>query len=154
VYPLLSWSGVMDTLDQHGFNLQVKRSYPGSKIRLAVDPVACAGRHKYELRVDVELGTFLSIPLLAFCSHTHTLLLLGISVIASDQTGLLYACYALVQLLSLHSNVIRNGGVTTLSVPSVRIIDYPDVANRGNKKILFYPPPPPPQLNKVIIKKY
>ena len=110
IYPLLSWSGLMDTMDAHGISIQVKRSYMGSKIRLCVDPVACAGRHKYELRVCPELG---------------------IVITASDQTGLLYGNYALVQLLTLHTDVVKNKGVTTLSVPSVSIIDYPDVANRG-----------------------
>ena len=36
-----------------------------------------------------------------------------------------------MQLLSLHTDVEKSSGVTTLSVPSVSIIDYPDVANRG-----------------------
>lgn len=45
--------------------------------------------------------------------------------------GLLYATNALVQLITLHSDVSRHDGVTSISLPAVSIIDYPDVANRG-----------------------
>jgi hypothetical protein len=110
VYPVLSWSGLMETIDSHGFTLQVKRSYAGSRLRMCVDAQACPGRHRYDLRVSSDVG---------------------ICIVASDTTGLLYSAYALVQLLTLHSDITQSSGVTTLSVPAVHIIDYPDTMNRG-----------------------
>ena len=110
VYPVLSWSGLIETMDLHGFTLQVKRSYSGSRLRMCVDQQACPGRHRYDMRVSPDIG---------------------ITITASDTTGLLYSAYALVQLLTLHSDIAKSSGVTTLSVPAVHIIDYPDTMNRG-----------------------
>lgn len=109
IYPLLTWSGLMDTLDRFGLNTQVKRSSAGAKIRLCVDNRIYPGRHRFEIQVNPE----------------------QISIIASDSAGLLYAVYTLVQLLQLHSDVSVSDGVTRLYIPSILLRDWPDIESRG-----------------------
>ena len=109
IFPLLTWSGLMDTLDRFGLVAQVKRSSPGARIRLCVDPNICPGRHRFEMDVGVEQA----------------------SITASDSTGLLYAVYTLVQLLELHSDVVTEDGITKLFVPPIAIKDWPDVESRA-----------------------
>ena len=109
IYPLLTWSGLMDTLDRFGLNTQVKRSSTGSKIRLCVDNRIYPGRHRFEIQVNPE----------------------QISIIASDSAGLLYAVYTLVQLLQLHSDVSISDGMTRLYIPSIILRDWPDIESRG-----------------------
>lgn len=109
IFPLLTWSGLLDTLDKFGLQAQVKRSSPGAKIRLCIDCMLCPGRHRYELKVGPD----------------QTL------VTASDATGLLYAIYSFIQLLQLHSEISTEAGVTKVLVSPVVIHDWPDVANRA-----------------------
>lgn len=109
IFPLLTWSGLMDTIDRFGLKAQVKRSSPGAKVRLCVDANLCPGRHSFEIQVGPDQAC----------------------LTASDSTGLLYAVYAFVQLLQLHSDVSVRDGVTSLFVPSIILRDWPDVENRG-----------------------
>jgi hypothetical protein len=93
---------------------QVKRATPASsataKIRLAVDPTLCPGRHRFELQVT-PVRTYLT---------------------ASDNTGLLYGLYCFIQLLQLHSQVkIYGDGVTAIELPPVTITDWPDLPQRA-----------------------
>ena len=109
IFPLLTWSGLMDVLDRFGLIAQAKRSSPGAKIRLCVDKNICPGRHKYEIQIGPDQAC----------------------LTASDSTGLLYAVYSFVQLLQLHSDIAVRDGVTYVNVPSITIRDWPDVDNRA-----------------------
>jgi hypothetical protein len=75
IFPLLTWSGLMDVLDRFGLIAQAKRSSPGAKIRLCVDKNICPGRHKYEIQIGPDQAC----------------------LTASDSTGLLYAVYSNLQ---------------------------------------------------------
>ena len=109
IFPLLTWSGLMDVLDRFGLIAQAKRSSPGAKIRLCVDKNICPGRHKYEIQIGPDQAC----------------------LTASDSTGLLYAVYSFVQLLQLHSDIVVKDGVTYVNIPSITIRDWPDVDNRA-----------------------
>lgn len=109
IFPLLTWSGLMDVLDRFGLIAQAKRSSPGAKIRLCVDKNICPGRHKYEIQIGPDQAC----------------------LTASDSTGLLYAVYSFVQLLQLHSDIAVRDGVTYVNIPSITIRDWPDVDNRA-----------------------
>ena len=143
IFPLLTWSGLMDILDRFGFSAQVKRTAAGCKLRLCVDPVALPGRHRFEIII----------------TEAHA------SLLASDSTGLLYAVHAFVQLVQLHSDVVmgrgnRTGGAAMpagsslspsssslngsgssssdskgssaiLRIPSIAISDWPDMTTRS-----------------------
>lgn len=109
IYPLLTWTGLMECLDRLGLQLQVQRSAPGSHMRVCVDPSICPGRHRYELLVRTD----------------------GILMTASDKTGLFYALSMLVQLISLHAEIIIENDIAQIIIPCISISDWPDVANRG-----------------------
>jgi Ankyrin repeats (3 copies)/Ankyrin repeat len=110
IFPLLNWSGLMDTLDKFGFQAQVKRSNPGAKVRLCIDQNICPGRHRYEINIGPEQAL----------------------LTASDATGLLYAVYTFVQLLQLHSEIrVVEGAETVVEIPSITISDWPDIPNRA-----------------------
>lgn len=109
IFPLLTWSGLMDALDTLGFHTQVKRSAPGCRLRLCIDQRICPGRHRFNLSITTQC----------------------VQLLASDSTGLLYAVYAFIQILQLHSEVRVANGVTKVSLPCVSISDWPDVENRA-----------------------
>ena len=114
VFPLLSWSGLMDALDRFNLVPQVKRatiaSSANAKIRICVDQNICPGRHRYELQVTAE-RTYLS---------------------ASDNVGLLYGIYSFIQLVQLHSQIkVYGDGVTAVEVPPVCLTDWPDMPQRA-----------------------
>ena len=114
VFPLLSWSGLMDALDRFNLVPQVKRatiaSSANAKIRICVDQNICPGRHRYELQVTAE-RTYLA---------------------ASDNVGLLYGIYSLIQLVQLHSQIkVYGDGVTAVEVPPVCLTDWPDMPQRA-----------------------
>jgi N-acetyl-beta-hexosaminidase len=64
---------------------------------------------------------------------------------ASDGAGLMYATYAFIQILTLHSDIVTTPGSTHhssrlngagaehagLEIPSMIIVDWPDIPNRG-----------------------
>lgn len=52
IYPLLTWSGLVDTLNTLGLQTFVHRSTPSGKIRLAIDPIVCPGRHRFEIIIS------------------------------------------------------------------------------------------------------
>lgn len=99
----------MDILDKFSFQAQVKRSSPGCRLRLCIDPQAVPGRHRFDLSITESMA----------------------SLVASDSTGLLYAVHALVQLIQLHSEVQTGKEGTIVSIPSVALRDWPDVMNRA-----------------------
>ena len=91
VFPLLTWSGLMDTFDSFGLTAQVKRSVSGSSLSLCIDRSICPRPHQFELVITEE----------------------RCSLVAADQTGLLYSVYAFIQLLQLHSEIaiVENGRI-------------------------------------------
>lgn len=109
IFPLLTWSGLMDVMDVFGFQVQVKRSSLGARLRLGIDPNLCPGRHSYSLQVGQN----------------------QILLLAADTTALLYGVYTLIQLLQLHSDVQSENGITTVAVPPISIRDSPDIPDRG-----------------------
>ena len=115
IFPLLTWSGLVEVMDLFGFQLQVKRSTLGAKLRLCIDHNICPIRNSYELQVRSDL----------------------IIIIASDTAGLLYGVYTFIQILQLHSEVITNvspstnSSSTTVRIPVLTINDWPDVKNRS-----------------------
>jgi ankyrin repeat protein len=109
LFPLLTWSGLVEILDRHGISMQVKRPFSGAQMRLSVDQTICPGRHRYELRIQPE------------CALLN----------ASDTMGLLYGVYALVQLIQLHSDVVHHKDRTDLYLPCISISDYPDLPDRA-----------------------
>lgn len=51
---------------------------------------------------------------------------------ASDGPGLMYAIHAFIQILTLHSDVVTiSSQNTVLEIPSMLILDWPDIPNRG-----------------------
>jgi hypothetical protein len=52
IYPLLTWSGLVDTLHTLGLQTFIHRSTPSGKIRLAIDPIVCPGRHRFEIIIS------------------------------------------------------------------------------------------------------
>jgi hypothetical protein len=110
IFPLLTWSGLMEVLDGYGFQVQVKRSSAGARIRLCIDRNVCPTANSYELQV----------------CHAQ------ICITAGDATGLLYGVYTLIQLFKLHSDPTTSAaGVAVLVVPAISISDKPDVAQRA-----------------------
>lgn len=109
IFPLLTWSGLMDNLDKLGFQAQVKRSAPFAKIRLSINSTICPGSSRYEIVVNSEYA----------------------SITASDSTALLYAVQTFVQLLQLQSVVKTHAGVTEVRIPAILIKDWPDIPNRS-----------------------
>jgi hypothetical protein len=115
IYPLLTASGLLDALDSCGLQSQVKRSSPSASIRLAIDKNIIPGINRFEIKV------------------TPTVAL----ITASDACGLVYAVSTFVQILQLHSTVGSAVGmptgltITTVSVPSIVIQDWPDFIQRA-----------------------
>jgi hypothetical protein len=56
IYPLLTWSGLVDTLNTLGLQTFVHRSTPSGKIRLSIDPIVCPGRHRFEITISTPLS--------------------------------------------------------------------------------------------------
>ena len=115
IFPILNWSGLIDALERFNLTTQVKRPTKDSiqgdpKIRFCVDNNLCPGRHRFEIDVKSE----------------------RVSILASDVTGGLYALYAFIQLLQLHSQlkVYPDGEVALLIFP-ITLVDYPDINNRA-----------------------
>jgi hypothetical protein len=52
IYPLLTWSGLVDTLNNLGLQSYVHRSTTTGQIRLAIDPILCPGRHRFEISIS------------------------------------------------------------------------------------------------------
>jgi len=109
MFPLLTWSGLVDVLDKSGMSVQVKRSARDCAFRFCVNPRMCPGRHRYEINVTSQ----------------------SVFVHASDSTGLLYAAQTLTQIISLHAESRVAGGVPQITLPCVQIIDFPDMPDRG-----------------------
>lgn len=110
IIPLLTWSGLMDVMDNMGFQVQAKRSFTGAKMRLCIDRNICPVSNSYELKVSSE----------------------QIYITAGDSTGLMYGVYTLIQLLKLHSDAkVDAANVLCLTVPAIAITDRPDVAQRA-----------------------
>jgi hypothetical protein len=109
MFPLLTWSGLVDILDKAGMSVQVKRSAVDCAFRFSVNPRLCPGRHRYEINITSQ----------------------SVFVQASDSTGLLYAAQTLTQIISLHAESHVSGGVSQITLPCVEIIDFPDMPDRG-----------------------
>jgi len=108
--PLLTWSGLLETMDALGFQVQIKRSTSGSKIRVCIDKNICPVANSYELKVGSE----------------------QIFITAGDSAGLLYGVYTLIQLLKLHSDAVEDSaGVLNVAIPAISISDRPDVSQRA-----------------------
>ena len=109
VYPLLTWSGLVDILEGLGLHAQVKRTLTNSAIRICIDSALCPLRHSFDLSVTPA----------------------GIRLVGADSTGLFYGVLALTQLIQMHSTISFNGEYTLISVPSVSMLDWPSTANRA-----------------------
>jgi len=66
----------------------VKRSGVGCHFHFKINPQICPGRHRYEIKITSN----------------------GVTVTASDSTGLLYAAQTLTQIISLHGEMVYNSG--------------------------------------------
>lgn len=117
---ILNSSRLISTLDGVGVqtDVQAKGKHAGSHLRLCIDRNVCPARHSFNLHID------------------HS----SIRLIAADNTGLLYAINAFVQILKLHSDYITNPPADTenkslivnfIKIPSMTIYDWPNVANRA-----------------------
>lgn len=122
-YALLSWSGLFEVFKGLGLAVHVKRSVcKDTKIRLKLNPYKCPGVNRY----TIDTSSHMSLP--------H-----GVSITASDVTGLLYALHTFVQLIQVHSHVHQvslssksnQSAVHQVHIPSMFIEDWPTVANRG-----------------------
>ncbi len=122
MFPLLSWSGLMDTLHDLGLQTQVTRFNTSAAISLCIDTNLCPGRHHYELHINgyqdiSDKGR--------------------ISIAASDITGLLYGIRTLIQIIHLRDYFMTKQGDSInnyqngIFLPSLTVIDWPDVHNRG-----------------------
>lgn len=109
IFPLLSWSGLMDAFDRYGFQAQVKRTSPGAKIRLCISQNVCPGRDRYEIVIRSDFAL----------------------ITASDETSLLYAVQTFVQIIHLYSDVKFDDSTSTLHIPALSINDWCDVPNRA-----------------------
>lgn len=138
ILPLLSTCGLLSLLDANRFSMQMQKTSVGAVMRLSISPSICPGTHRYNLSID--------------SSH--------IELVGSDETGMLYGLYILVQLLQLHSERVFSkqvansnsvssasygwGGANTvpvvsasspdvleLHIPAVEILDWPDIPNRS-----------------------
>eukprot|EP01038_Epipyxis_sp_PR26KG_P008804 gene8804-11887_t len=113
IFPLLTWSGLMDTMDSYGFQVQVRRSSVGSKIRLCIDHKLCPIHNSYNLVITSE----------------------QISIVASDSNGLIYGVSTFLQLLQLHSTKStfdhEQEQHTSITIPAITIRDWPDIPTRA-----------------------
>lgn len=53
IYPLLTWSGLVDTLENLGFRSQVQRGTSRAHVKLAISQDICPGRHRFEIRIGL-----------------------------------------------------------------------------------------------------
>lgn len=118
ILSLLSHSGLLDTLDEMGFQVQVKRTAKQAKLRLTIDNNLCPAKHSYQIVVTEN----------------------SIVLTAGDATGLLYALYTFQQLLQLHSTVktetVPHQTTTSqpqqrLHIPVILIEDRPSLSTRS-----------------------
>lgn len=109
IFPVLSASGFLDCMDVYGFQVQVKRTAMGAKVRLVVDVNVCPLRHSYQLT----------------CTHDQLLL------VAADLSGLLYGMYTLIQVIQLHSTIGLKHNVAHVAIPALRILDFPQTPQRA-----------------------
>ena len=115
IFPILQYSGLMDVFEKFHLTSQIKRNSKDSiqgdpKIRFCVDNNLCPGRHCFEITVTSE----------------------NISILSSDITGGIYALYAFIQLLQLHSKLkMYPDGAMSLLISPIILRDYPTVLNRG-----------------------
>ena len=115
IFPILKYSGLIDVLEKFHLTSQVKRASKDSvqgdpRIRFSVDNNLCPGRHRFEIHITSD----------------------QIFILASDVTGGLYALYAFIQLLQLHSQLkVYPDGEVALLVSPLTLTDWPDVMNRA-----------------------
>ena len=141
VYPLLTWSGLVDTFDRMGLAAQVQRGSAQAQVTLSINQDVCPGRHRFEIRIGELTDCSHDLPRLVW------LTLIADSnaarLTASDTTGLLYATYAFIQILTLHAEVSRTSSLAArangaaeatavgLEVPAMVIVDWPDIPDRA-----------------------
>lgn len=53
IFPLLTWSGLIDTLNNLGLQSYVHRSTLSGNIRLDIDAILCPGRHRFEIVIGM-----------------------------------------------------------------------------------------------------
>lgn len=53
IYPLLTWSGLVDTFERLGFSSQVQRGATSAHVSLAINQAVCPGRHRFEIRIGM-----------------------------------------------------------------------------------------------------
>ena len=109
IFPLLTWSGLMNTFDKYGFQPQIKRTAAGAKIHLSINTYACPKKHSYTIKITTN----------------------NILITASDITGLIYAIQSFVQLIHLHCEIRTEHSVNSILIPTIFIQDWPDVQNRA-----------------------
>jgi hypothetical protein len=51
IYPLLTWSGLVDTFERLGLSSQVQRGATRAHVKLAINQDICPGRHRFEIRI-------------------------------------------------------------------------------------------------------
>lgn len=54
IYPLLTWSGLIDTLNNLGLQSSVQRAALSGKIRLSIDSIVCPGRQRFEILISTH----------------------------------------------------------------------------------------------------
>lgn len=109
IFSILTWSKLIDCLDKAGFVLQVKRTLMQSVFHFVIDRHICQGTSRYELSINTKM----------------------IKITASDESGLLYGIYTLMQIISMYGEVTIHQGVKTMTLPCLNIIDYCDIISRG-----------------------
>jgi hypothetical protein len=124
LFPALTWTGFMDVFDKLGFQVQVKRSAKGAKIRLCINHDICTQRESYSISVNIDQ-----------CVIT-----------GADYNGLFYGVLTFLQLLQLHSLISRDippdqshlhhvhphGQVIThIKIPAIQLYDFPSLTNRA-----------------------
>ena len=108
--PMLTWTGFIDIFSRLNIRVEVQRSADISKVILAVDAALCPGRHRYQIQINM--------------SHVY--------ILASDQTGLMYALNTFVQYLQLYGELQESHDASSeILIPAVEIQDWPDVLNRA-----------------------
>lgn len=110
LFPILTWTGFMDVIDNYGFQAQVKRSAKGAKIRLCLNPHLCPIREGYQISVNID----------------------QVVITGADYAGLTYGVHTFLQLLQLHSLINKDqSDVTYVKIPAINIIDFPKIPVRS-----------------------
>ncbi len=110
LFPVLTWTGFMDVVDNYGFQAQVKRSAKGAKIRLSLNPHVCPLREGYQISVNLD----------------------QVVITGSDYAGLTHGVHTFLQLLQLHSLISKDqADITYVKIPAINIIDYPKIPVRS-----------------------